>query len=347
MTQGGRLSAKLFSIVVVTVIHEWMRLMYKTIDDAEGHLAKLIQGLFAVFYVDDSYIASCNAEFLQEALDILVEMFKHVGFATNTKKTQVMVCMPGRIRVQLPTDSYKHMCKGVAAGEKSRRAMVCHVCNKSLQARSLRLHPSSTHNIHQQVVVAEVLLEKQTGIRYRADPGGTKEPIQCPFPGCPGMLSSPYMLRHHFWDLYPKDAVEIPRERTFSWCEHCTMQSNPRYLQHIHTQVCKLGAEQQTQQDLAITAALALCKLFYIKGELLKKVDLFRYLERILAQDNDDVGAVRNQIKIARRIWARVRQILMADNNPQKVSAKFYKEVVQSVLLCGSKTWNLLTTAPA
>ncbi len=121
-------------------------------------------------------------------------------------------CMPGRIRVQLPTDSYKFMCEGVATGKESRRAVVCHVCNKSPQARSLCLHLSSTHDIHQQVVVAEAPLEEWAGVRYRADPGGTKEPIQCPFPGCPGVLSTPYMLRRHFWDLHPKDTMEIPRE---------------------------------------------------------------------------------------------------------------------------------------
>ncbi len=36
-----------------------------------------------------------------------------------------------------------------------------------------------------------------------------------------------------------------------------------------------------------------------------------------------------------------------ADNTPPKVSAKFYKVVVQSVLLYGSKTWNLTKTALA
>jgi hypothetical protein len=37
----------------------------------------------------------------------------------------------------------------------------------------------------------------------------------------------------------------------------------------------------------------------------------------------------------------------MADNTLPKVSAKFYKAVVQSVLLYGSKTWDLTTTALA
>ncbi len=39
--------------------------------------------------------------------------------------------------------------------------------------------------------------------------------------------------------------------------------------------------------------------------------------------------------------------MLTADNTPPKVIAKFYKAVVQSDLLYGSKTWNLFTTALA
>ena len=64
---------------------------------------------------------------------------------------------------------------------------------------------------------------------------------------------------------------------------------------------------------------------------------MFRYLGRILAQDNDDIRAVQSQIKKARGIWAQVGQVLQADNTPPKVSAKFYKAVVQSVLLYGSE----------
>ncbi len=184
--------AKLFNIIVDAVVHEWMRLMRKTIDNVEGNLTTHIEGLFAVFYVDNSYIASRNTQLIQETLDILANTFKHASLSTNIKKTQAMICMPGMIRVHLPIDSYKHMHEGVATGEESQRAMVYHVCKKALQARSLRPHLSSTHAIHQQVVVAEALLEEWVGVRYRADPGGLKKPIQCPFLGCPGMLSSPY-----------------------------------------------------------------------------------------------------------------------------------------------------------
>jgi hypothetical protein len=148
-----------------------MRLMREMLDDAEGGLAKHIEGLFAVFNINNGYIASCNAESLQEALNILIKTFKHVSLPTNTKKTQAMACMPGKIRVQLQLDLYKLMCEGVATGAESRRAGVCHVCNKTLQVRSLRPHLSSAHDIHQQVVVAEALLKERAGVCYWADLG--------------------------------------------------------------------------------------------------------------------------------------------------------------------------------
>jgi hypothetical protein len=347
VTQGGPLSAKLFNIIVDAVIREWMRQMRETLDDSGGYLTDQIEALFAIFYVDDGYIASRDAEFLQEALDILVETFKRVGLATNTKKTQAMVCTLGKIRVQLPTDSYRRLREGVAAGEEATREVMCHVCEKRLQARSLRSHLESSHDIYQQVVVPDHLLEERAGIRYKAERVGHKMPIKCPFPGCPGELSSAYMLRRHFRDLHPKDSVEIWWEGHFPRCEWCAMQCNPQYPRHIHSQVCQTGAERRTQRDSAITSALALQQLFYVEGEVLERVESFRYLGRILAQDDDDVRAVRSQIQKARGIWARVGQVLQADNTPPKVSAKFYKAVVQSVLLYGSKSWNLSTTALA
>ena len=260
---------------------------------------------------------------------------------------QAMVCTPGKIRVQLPTDSYRRLKEGVAAGEEASRVVECHACQKKLQARSLRSHLASSHDIYQQVIVPDHLLEERASARYMVNQTDRKMPIQCPFPGCPGELSSAYMLRRHFRDLHPKDSVEVRWEGHFPRCEWCAMQCNPRYPQHIYSQVCQTGTERRTQRESAIMSALALRQLFYVEGEVLERVESFRYLGRILAQDDDNVRAVRSQIQKARGIWARVGQILQAENTPPKVSAKFYKAVVQSVLLYGSESWNLSTTALA
>ncbi len=56
---------KLFNILVDVVVHEWMRLMYDMLDEAEGDLAKCIESIYAVFYVNDGNIASRDTEFLQ------------------------------------------------------------------------------------------------------------------------------------------------------------------------------------------------------------------------------------------------------------------------------------------
>ena len=86
------------------------------------------------------------------------------------------------------------------------------------------------------------------------------------------------------------------------------MQCNPRYPRHIHSQVCQMGVDRRTQRDSAITSALALRQLFYADGEVLEKVESFWYLGQILAQDDNDIRAVRSQLKKARGIWARVGQ---------------------------------------
>ena len=39
----------------------------------------LVSTFFAIFYVDDTYLASRDTEILQRALDILVSLFERVG----------------------------------------------------------------------------------------------------------------------------------------------------------------------------------------------------------------------------------------------------------------------------
>ena len=207
--------AKLSNITVDAIVREGIRIMRETLDNSNGELATRIEALFAIFYVDDGYIASKDVEFLQEALHILVKTFRRVGLATNTKTMQAMVCTPGKIRVHLLMDSYRRLREGVAAGEEGKRAIICHVCEATLQARSLRSHLESAHDIYQQVVVADDLLEVRPSIHYEAERVGRKEPIKCPFPGCPRKLSSAYMLRQHFRDFHPKDSVIVPWEGPF------------------------------------------------------------------------------------------------------------------------------------
>ena len=102
-----------------------------------------------------------------------------------------------------------------------------------------------------------------------------------------------------------------------------------------------MGTERRNQRDMAVQSALALCQQFTVHGDVLERVKVFRYLGRLLSQNDDDIQAVWSQLHKARGTWARVGQVLRKENTPPRVSAKLYKAIVQSVLLYGSKTWVL------
>jgi hypothetical protein len=103
VTQGGPLSAKLFNILVDAVVREWFWQSQESGEYKEDELSEMMTMLFAIFYVNDAYLASWDAGSLQHALDILVNLFERVGLQMNTSKTQTMICTPGRIRMQLST----------------------------------------------------------------------------------------------------------------------------------------------------------------------------------------------------------------------------------------------------
>ena len=65
----------------------------------------------------------------------------------------------------------------------------------------------------------------------------------------------------------------------------------------------------------------------------MERVEVFKYLGRLLAQDDDDIQAIRAQMRKARATWARVGQVLRAENVPPHIAAKFYKAVVQAITL--------------
>jgi hypothetical protein len=98
---------------------------------------------------------------------------------------------------------------------------------------------------------------------------------------------------------------------------------------------------------MAVRSALALRQQFMVHGDVLDRVEVFWYLGRLLSQDDDDIQVVRSQLCKARGTWARIGQVLRRENAPPRVSAKFYKAIVQSVLLYGSETWVLSPAAMA
>ena len=123
-------------------------------------MEELMATFFAIFYVDNAYLAPRDAEFLQRALDIIIGLLERVGLQTNRKKTQTMICTQGRIRTQLPFESYHRMQRGrVSAAKWNARQVECCQCRKVMLASSLGRHLADVHDIYQSQVISKELLE--------------------------------------------------------------------------------------------------------------------------------------------------------------------------------------------
>jgi hypothetical protein len=187
VTQGGPLSAKLFNVWFDAIAREWLRELWEGSGLEPDEINRLLATFFAIFYVNDVYLASCNLDFLQRAIDIIVGLFACVGLETNVQKTQTMICTPRRIRIQLPEDFCARMCEGMTlAGKWESRMVVCPQCDALVQASSLCGHLAEQHDIYQVVVVLAVAdyLEPLAGVRYQVHPKQWQ--VSCPVPECPG-----------------------------------------------------------------------------------------------------------------------------------------------------------------
>jgi RNase P subunit RPR2 len=197
--------------MVDVVVREWMQLLQEEMDLEGEEPDKIMEILFTIFYVDDAYIASRDPPFLQKVIDGLVTTFNHVGLETNTKKTQTMTCTPGNIRLQLLTNFHQRMRTGrTPAADWDAHTVTCRECGKDMRASSLGRHLTDLHEIYQQQVVAEELLDRREGVVYEVPLGhGT---LKCPFPLCKGKLASRWMMRQRFRDLHPLDYAVVKKE---------------------------------------------------------------------------------------------------------------------------------------
>jgi hypothetical protein len=112
------------------------------------------------------------------------------------------------------------------------------------------------------------------------------------------------MLRQHFRDLHPFNKVVVSTEGCFPRCERCAMQVNPAYPRHIWMQECQTGVKQKLQRESAVCLALALRCQFLVHRDVLERIEVFKYLGCLLAEDNNNAQAIQQQLQKAREVWA-------------------------------------------
>jgi hypothetical protein len=125
------------------------------------------------------------------------------------------------------------------------------------------------------------------------------------------------------------------------------MQVHPAYPRHRLSKECQIGVERKQQRETAVASALALRQQFLVRGNVLEQVEVFKYLGHLISQDDDNIQAIRAQIRKARSSWARIGQVLWSKNVSPFVAARFYQAIIQAILLYGSESWVISWTAMA
>jgi hypothetical protein len=99
------------------------------------------------------------------------------------------------------------------------------------------------------------------------------------------------------------------------------MQTNhgALYRSHQRTQLCQDGWDKKVQHVAAEIARVALEQSFTAYGDKLDRVEVFKYLGRLLSYDDNNTQAMRGNLKKARKSWGQVSCVFRAENALPKV----------------------------
>jgi hypothetical protein len=257
------------------------------------------------FYVNDGVLSARDPVWLQSALDVLITLFEQVGLNTNTKKTQVMTCIPGKIRESLSKEVYHDSRLGLLSSTNRKRLRVkCNICGERLQASSLQSHLEMQHDIYHLFVLNWELTEV-TPTTFHAQLHTASGECDCPVPSCVGMANTGYNLRRHFVMCHPTHTVNILKEGLLPLprCHLCGMQTPAESLSKGHTQreLCQDLCAWKRQRAAARDSQLALEMQFTAYGKELEQVLVFKYLGRLLVCNDNDTQAMQGNLAKAQK----------------------------------------------
>ena len=124
---------------------------------------------------------------------------------------------------------------------------------------------------------------------------------------------TPFNLRWHFGYRHPADEVIVNGE-CLPRCQLCGIQvawSVVGTPAHKGSKTCERMAAQRAQHKVAAACARAAAQRFTAYGkDDLRNVLRFKYLGHVLSHDDNNIPAMRRNLKRARATWVRVSKIL-------------------------------------
>ena len=137
-----------FNILADKVVRYWLSI---TIDDngaaTMDGLGRTVSDMLALLYADDTLIAATDPQWLQQALNLLVQLFCRMGLDTNVAKTKLMLCDCGFIPTAISNRAYLHRITGTGPSfqDHLQQKTTCMECSKCITIGALPAHLRCIH----------------------------------------------------------------------------------------------------------------------------------------------------------------------------------------------------------
>ena len=114
LKQGDPSSPMILNIMVDLVVRAVLDVVYRPQED--HHVLEWVAGKQnIIFYANDGRIAGRDHVWFQDAMLVMVAIFRRIGLETNLENTKTMVCTPGFIWGKWGGQEYKRRVTGEGA----------------------------------------------------------------------------------------------------------------------------------------------------------------------------------------------------------------------------------------
>ena len=110
---------------------------------------------------------------------------------------------------------------------------------------------------------------------------------------------------------------------------------------HQASQTCKKLTSRRQHEIRQNAQAQANDVVFTVNGKAVEEVHEFKYLGRIISDDDDDTKCIFENLKKAKNRWNCIAKILKREGANAVCMSRFYLTIVQAVLLYGADSWTI------
>ena len=175
---------------------------------------------------------------------------------------------------------------------------------------------------------------------YIVDMKPKSQKTDCPVANCSGGSKGKSGMYRHFCLKHVSATLVIAEDGLLPRCPECFMFVRDIF-KHRNSFTCKRGKQRRDNEILEKRQEFAEEVELTVYGKKLERVSEFKYLGRIFSQDDDDSKCINKQLKKARARWNNVAQVLSREGANAPTMARFYKAIIQAVLLYGADSWTI------